>query len=164
MCVIFAVMEEDGHEADRTIAANLRILREGTGMSQAVLANRMRGYRWPWHATTVKRTESGEQALRFGELKDLAAILGVPVSRLITPGEEESEIRAASEARDSLRAAWAQTAKGAAGLASATEAARKALPAARSSRYPRAREMADAIESALAECTLESALREAGEP
>jgi len=156
-------MEPDASETDRMVAGNLRVLREGSGLSQAEVARRMRDYGHRWHQTTAGRIEGAVQPLGLAEAVHLAGILGVPLERLITPGEEAEDFRAAAEAHDSLRIAWAETVKAVRRLGAACDAAREAVPAARSSRHQRAREAGDAIETALGECTLKSALREAGE-
>lgn len=65
------------------IGANLRRLRKAAQMTQSDLAHRMRqaGYR-TWHAQTVGRAENGERHFKHGEVRQLAAILGVDVSAL----------------------------------------------------------------------------------
>jgi transcriptional regulator with XRE-family HTH domain len=75
-------MRADGRCSDEAFGANLRALREDNGISQPELARRMVERGWPWHQSTVYRTESGRQPLKLGEAVDLARILGVTVDRL----------------------------------------------------------------------------------
>jgi ribosome-binding protein aMBF1 (putative translation factor) len=60
--------------------ALVRSLRRERGVSQADLAAEMRANGWPWHQTTVNKTERGERALRFGEAADLAALSGLSIN------------------------------------------------------------------------------------
>jgi transcriptional regulator with XRE-family HTH domain len=155
-------MESDGHATSRLVAGNFRVLREGSGVSQAKVASEMRVRGWRWHQTTVGRVESGSQPLEVGEAFDLAEVLGVTLERLMAPGEEETEIRVAATAQDELRAAWAGAVRSLRALVAAAAAAQDTLPAARSSRYPRVREIADVTAAVLEEATTEAAVAEAG--
>ena len=99
-------------EAERRFAANLRVLRERRGISQARLAQEMLARQWPWRQQTVARLENGQRMLRFGEAIALASILGVSLDRFTRPGSEVIEmekIRAASarlrESYDAVAAA-----------------------------------------------------------
>ncbi len=86
-------------EAERRFAANLRILRERRGISQARLAQEMLAREWPWRQQTVARLENGQRMIRFGEAITLASILGVSLDRFTRPVSEVIEaekIRAAS--------------------------------------------------------------------
>ena len=90
-------------EAERRFAANLRVLRERRGISQARLAQEMLARQWPWRQQTVARLENGQRMLRFGEAIALASILGVSLDRFTRPVSEASEvekIRAASARLD----------------------------------------------------------------
>ena len=99
-------------EAERHLAANLRILREGRGISQARLSQEMLARDWPWRQQTVARVENGQRMIRLGEAIALASILGVSLGYLTRPGSEALEaekVRAASarlrEAYDAVAAA-----------------------------------------------------------
>ena len=95
-------------EAERRFAANLRILRERRGISQARLAQEMLAREWPWRQQTVARLENGQRMIRFGEAITLASILGVSLDRFTRPVSEVIEaekIRAASaRLRESVEA------------------------------------------------------------
>lgn len=101
------VMRPDSRSADETFGANLRTLRERNEMSQPELARRMVERGWPWHQSTVYRTESGRQPLKLGEAVDLAQILGVSMDRLagIAPdiSEEAREARRQADAAEEYR-------------------------------------------------------------
>lgn len=101
------MMRADGQRADEIFGANLRALREDNGMSQPELARRMVERGWPWHQSTVYRTESGRQPIKLGEAVYLARILGVSVDRLagVTPdiSEEAREARRQADAAEEYR-------------------------------------------------------------
>jgi transcriptional regulator with XRE-family HTH domain len=69
--------------SEQAVAQRFRELRLGAGWSQAEVAARMVTAGWRWHQSTVGRIEGGSQALRIGELLDLAEIFGVPAARLL---------------------------------------------------------------------------------
>jgi transcriptional regulator with XRE-family HTH domain len=79
-------------EAERRLAANLRILREGRGISQMKLAQEMAARDWPWRQQTVARVESGQRMIRLGEAVALASILGVSLGYLTRPGSDAIEV------------------------------------------------------------------------
>jgi transcriptional regulator with XRE-family HTH domain len=79
-------------EAEQRFAANLRILRERRGISQARLAQEMLAREWPWRQQTVARVENGQRMIRFGEAMTLASILGVPLNRFTRPVSEVIEV------------------------------------------------------------------------
>lgn len=86
-------------DAEQRFAANLRLLREGQGISQVKLAQEMAARGWPWRQQTVTRVENGQRMIRFGEAMALASILGVSLNRFTRPVSEVIEvekIRAAS--------------------------------------------------------------------
>lgn len=77
-------------------AANLRTLREHRGLSQEALAAAMAGRGYRWHQATVYKVESGERRIQLGEATAVAAVLGVPLDKMIEPTEDVvavSEIR-----------------------------------------------------------------------
>jgi transcriptional regulator with XRE-family HTH domain len=69
-------------DLEAAIAAQLRDLRLGAGLSQDRLAGMMADAGHPWYQQTVARIESGAQALRLSELADLAALFGITPASL----------------------------------------------------------------------------------
>lgn len=87
-------MGADAREsADENLAGNLRVLREGAGMSQKALATAMAERGWPWHQSTVYRVESGHQVVKFAEAVDLAAILKTSLDRLTWSSAEANRVQ-----------------------------------------------------------------------
>ena len=74
--------------ANRHLAANLRALREGKGISQPALARAMSEHGIQWHQQTVARIESGQQRAKWDEVVALGVILGVPYDRFTWPPAE----------------------------------------------------------------------------
>ena len=73
--------EDDGRFAQR-----MQQIREGRGISQSALVDKLRDNGWSKvHQTTVSRIEKGERPVRLGEARAIAAALGVPLSRLVEP-------------------------------------------------------------------------------
>jgi transcriptional regulator with XRE-family HTH domain/predicted GIY-YIG superfamily endonuclease len=70
--------------SEQSIALKFRELRLAAGWSQTKVAALMVAAGWPWYQSTVGRVESYSQALRAGELLDLAEIFGVSLSRLLS--------------------------------------------------------------------------------
>lgn len=71
---------------DARFAASVRELREGKGWSQAELAANLREVGWPnIHPTTVARIEAGTRAVRLGEARAIATLLGSDVSSMVSP-------------------------------------------------------------------------------
>jgi transcriptional regulator with XRE-family HTH domain len=79
-------------EAERRLAANLRILRERRGISQVKLAQEMVAREWPWRQQTVARVENGQRMIRLGEAVALASILSVSLGYLTQPGSDAIEV------------------------------------------------------------------------
>jgi len=79
-------------EAERRLAANLRILREARDISQAKLAQEMLARDWPWRQQTVARVENGQRMIRLGEAIALASILGVSLGYLTRSGPDALEV------------------------------------------------------------------------
>jgi transcriptional regulator with XRE-family HTH domain len=152
-------MEPRGRDIDQHVADNLKIIRNSKGISQTALAVEMARRNWRWHQTTVRRVESAAQTLSIGEVTDLAAVLGVTLDQLTTPGEDTPEINAAQKAGEALQASWAVAAKAICSLNLAAARARSALPAAAGSSYPRVQELAEVIAAALELYTVETAAK-----
>lgn len=70
---------------DEWVAWNIRIRREGLGLSQADLAKVMADLGWKWHPQTVHRVESGQRKVTIGEAEALARLLGITVDALTWP-------------------------------------------------------------------------------
>jgi len=79
----------DAAVAERIVADRLRELRTGARWSQSDVASRMNERGWPWHQQTVGRVERGQQALRIGELADLAALFGVSPCGLLAAEDHD---------------------------------------------------------------------------
>lgn len=98
----------DVNPVEQAAAARLRELRQAAGWSQEQMARRMAEAGHPWHQQTVGRIESGRQALRLGELVDLAAIFGVdPASffgTLDVPSATAMRIAIEREVREQIAA------------------------------------------------------------
>jgi transcriptional regulator with XRE-family HTH domain len=156
-------MSTDGPKdsPDETFGANLRALRERNEISQPELARRMAERGWPWHQSTVYRTESGRQPLKLGEAVDLAKILGVTTDRLAWTGPEANEREMAAGASARLRGAWRDAALAVARLEDARDAAARTAERAAKSAFPRVTDAARGIGEDLADCTIELALAEA---
>lgn len=150
-----------GHAAGQYLPENLRALRERKGISQAVLAKAMKDRGWPWHQTTVTRVEGGRQPVEFGEVVDLAEILGVTPDRFTWSGPEAGERELAASASARLRGAWHEVALAAARLEDARGAAGRTAERSAKSAFPRVRDAGRGIGEDLQDCTLELALAEA---
>jgi transcriptional regulator with XRE-family HTH domain len=150
-----------GHAAEQYLPENLRALREQKATSQAALAKAMKDRGWPWHQTTVARVEGGRQPVGFGEVVDLAQILGVTPDRFTWSGQEAGERDHAAAASARLRGAWREAALAAARLEDARDAAARTAERAAKSAFPRVRDAARGIREDLADSTLGQALAEA---
>lgn len=148
----------EGRAANQNLPGNIRRFRERKEMSQAELAAEMTDRDWTWHQNTVYRVEAGKQEISYGEVKDIAAILGVRVMDLEWSGPEANAAalvdrttwilhRDADEAADALMR-----------LHAARSSAERALEEARRSKYPRVRERAEELEAELADATLENVI------
>ena len=79
--------EQQSRDADDAFAAALRAAREGAGLSQAELAERMAGRGFDFHQQTIYKIESGRRRVSVGEAATLANLLNVTLQFLI--GEQE---------------------------------------------------------------------------
>lgn len=70
---------------DEWVAWNIRLRREGLGMSQADLAVKMAALGWKYHPQTVHRVESGQRKVTIGEAEALARIFSTTVDSLTWP-------------------------------------------------------------------------------
>lgn len=70
---------------DEWVAWNIRIRRDGLGLSQADLAKVMADLGWKWHPQTVHRVESGQRKVTIGEAEALARVFGTTVDTLTWP-------------------------------------------------------------------------------
>jgi transcriptional regulator with XRE-family HTH domain len=75
---------DSAHEtySPRTSGAWLRELRHAGRWSQAALAAEMSDRGFPWHATTVARTEKGQRRVDIDEARALADIFSVPLESI----------------------------------------------------------------------------------
>ena len=156
-------MESDGFAASRHLPGNLRALREHQGMSQAALATAMRERGWSWHQTTVVRVEGGQQQPGYGEVVDLAVILGVSLARLSYATGEAADLMLAEGAIIRLREAAEESASSLTRLCAERAAAERAARDAGKSKYPRVRDTARAIEAELEGATVQHVLAESSE-
>jgi transcriptional regulator with XRE-family HTH domain len=60
----------------------VRVARQGLGMSQDVLAERMELYGFKWQQTTVQKTEAATRPIRVNEAAALAEILGASLDEM----------------------------------------------------------------------------------
>jgi transcriptional regulator with XRE-family HTH domain len=150
----------DGRAAEQYLPENLRRYRDARGMSQAALAQAMSERGWPWHQPTVYKIESGKQPVGFGEVTDLAQILGVSAERLGMPGPEDAAVAFVELAAVILSERWHDLAEAAERLERARSAAARAVSRAEreQDKYPRALESAAELALALEQRTLESAV------
>lgn len=91
---------------EERFAANLRAVREASGMSQGRLADEMADRGWPWRQQTVTRVETGRRMVRLGEAKAVAEILGTSLDDLTQPTGEMRVVELLSEWTHQARAAW----------------------------------------------------------
>jgi transcriptional regulator with XRE-family HTH domain len=89
--------------SERAVGQRLRELRTGTGMSQQALAAAMVRRGWPWHQSTVHRIESGSQALRVGELVDVALVFGVSPGKMLGEADSRAMVDERREMERTLR-------------------------------------------------------------
>lgn len=79
-------------------AKNMKWARIAIGLTQAQLAARMRERGFHWTASAVACSEACKRSLRLEECAGVAAILGVPLDRMIT----EPANRVAKIAKDNM--------------------------------------------------------------
>ncbi len=79
---------------DRTVGANIRVLRERKGLSQVALARAMvdRGLT-VWRQTTVSRVEKGDRQLYVNEMRALDEIIGPGLSAGTRLGQSQRKIK-----------------------------------------------------------------------
>jgi transcriptional regulator with XRE-family HTH domain len=128
-----------GHAAVEYLPDNLRRHRERRGMSQAAVARAMSDCGWSWHQQTVAKVESGKQAPGWGEVIDLAQILGVPADRLSWAGPEDTGLASVDAAIGKLRRSWDETAVAMVKLRNDMKWAENTLRGAEKSPYERVR-------------------------
>jgi transcriptional regulator with XRE-family HTH domain len=76
--------EEDRRTPEETVGANIKVLRAQRGLTQAELAEAMRGLGHSWGQTTAAKTEAADRPLRLNEIADLAQVLGVRIPDLVS--------------------------------------------------------------------------------
>lgn len=121
------MQEHEIESADQQLGANLRSLRELKGWSQAKLADAMTARGIPWHQQTVGRVESGQQQVRFAELKALAAEFGTTLDRFAWTSREAHAAAFVHEAGKQVRVSAVAVADAVAGLLASLAAAEQAL-------------------------------------
>jgi transcriptional regulator with XRE-family HTH domain len=98
-----------GHRDEEWFVVNLKRLREARGWSQNELATRMRADGWPsFRQTTISRLEKGEQSVRIGEARALAAILGQRLETMVYPPEDAHALEVVHSALYGVHAATAK--------------------------------------------------------
>lgn len=76
--------DEDRKTPEETVGANIKVLRAQRGLTQAELAEAMRGLGHSWGQTTAAKTEAADRPLRLNEIADLAQVLGVRIPDLVS--------------------------------------------------------------------------------
>jgi transcriptional regulator with XRE-family HTH domain len=76
---------EDKQTPEQVAGERIREIRIARHLTQSALATAMNALGHSWHQTTVVKTEVAGRPLRLNEVTDLAGILGVEVSYLLTP-------------------------------------------------------------------------------
>ncbi len=99
---IFILME-DAREyvagLDRAFGARVREVRERRGLSQHQVSLEMQVFHgFPWHQTTVAKTEAGERPIKLAEAVALADALDVRLFTLLHEDLDDQERRAAERA------------------------------------------------------------------
>lgn len=152
--------ERHRDERARWFGENIRISRERRKISQDALAESMRARGWDWHQSTVYKIEHGSRRTEAFELRDLAEILGVPVSDLFVPPAELNEEALVSLSIVKLRRAWEGTAAATRELLAATAWCERTLEQHAGSEYGRVRDTLAELRAELEERTLDSAIDE----
>ncbi|WP_280381012.1 hypothetical protein [Nocardia wallacei] len=75
-------------DAELRFAANLSSARKALRLTQSQLARRMRDRHFGWHGHTAATAELGKRQLRLREAEALAAIVCVPLDRMLTETPE----------------------------------------------------------------------------
>jgi transcriptional regulator with XRE-family HTH domain len=153
---------EERHRDERALwfGDNVRQNRERKGMSQGDLARKMTERGWPWHQSTVYKTEHGSRRTEAFELHDLAEILGVPMGHLFWPPAEVGEAAMVERSIVMLRRAREETAAATRTLLAARAWAERTLEQHGDSKYERVRRTCAELEIELAEHTLDAAIDE----
>lgn len=86
-------------ELDVSFGRRARERRQLLGLSQAAVSSAMGAHGFPWHQTTVAKTESGERPPRLAEAAAFAVVLNVPLAALVDD-EPADEVRARTVAAD----------------------------------------------------------------
>lgn len=83
-----SVEKSDVSDDEARFAANMQVIRERQGLSQADLVRVLRDAGWPnVHQTTVSRIEKRERPVKLGEARAIARALNVELNQmLLTPG------------------------------------------------------------------------------
>lgn len=96
--------EPRGAIEEANFIANMRKLREGQGLSQGELAQRMQDAGWDkFHQTTISRIEKGVQPVRLGEARGIADALGTLVGPMLLDDEVSERWRQLDEESRKLR-------------------------------------------------------------
>lgn len=119
---------------------NLRLLREGKGLSQPELARLMQEAGHRWHQSTVYRVESGKQELKAAELADLARILRTSMERFTWTGPEANATGYVYAAGARLAKSYEETAAAVRRYLHDRDAAVRVAGQYRDSEYERVRE------------------------
>lgn len=81
---------------DRAFGARVRAVRERKGLSQNAMSLHMQVvHGFPWHQTTVAKTEAGERPIKLAEAVALADALDVRLFALLHDDLDDQERRAA---------------------------------------------------------------------
>ncbi len=75
----------DAKTPEQVAGERIREIRLARHLTQAALAKAMQALGYNWIQTTVAKTEAAERPLRINEATDLAGVLGVEVSYLLSP-------------------------------------------------------------------------------
>jgi FtsZ-interacting cell division protein YlmF len=137
--------ESPSELTEQRFAANLRALREISGVSQVSLAQEMANRGWPWRQQTVTRVENGQRMVRLGEARAVAEILKTSIDRLTQPTEETREIELLSEWMRQAKGAWRQIVDATAALLNA-QANLGIHPAVKSSEPPTSPRMLETLQ------------------
>lgn len=144
--------------ADESLGATVRYLREQAGLSQAELARQMTEREWPWHQSTTYRVESGRQSLRLAEAIDLASILKVPLQWLTMGVPTVNATATVYTSLSRLHTSWRQASSAVVRLLADIQGAERTLAQYLDSEYEQAREASRELEAELSDSSLEAAI------
>jgi transcriptional regulator with XRE-family HTH domain len=94
---------------DDVFRIRLPIARHGAGLSQAQLAQRLRDYGYAQLSeTAIAKIESGTRRVALGEALALTAALGCQFAHIVTPSDDDANVRVAGslEQSSSLVRGW----------------------------------------------------------